>query len=206
LVLRRDHLDVGKPQPACVVETDDRQSMGGQHAVELGGNADATAPPQRRDGHGSAVAGGGEDVGEDHHGAGGEHPADLGDPGRPIRPVPHGHGGEDQVEQLVGERQLLGTGVHVADRQLRWGRGDGGLQHPPGQVDADQLGSGIPLPCMPQEPSSATPDVKHPLWSRQEPLRELQDGLVDRNEQDRLQRAVLVGARPPVESGRHPPS
>jgi hypothetical protein len=45
----------------------------------------------------------GEDVGKDEHATGGEHPADLGDPGRLVGPVAHRHGGEHQVKHLVGE-------------------------------------------------------------------------------------------------------
>jgi Na+/H+ antiporter 1 len=40
-----------------------------------------------------------------------QHAADLGDPGRRIRPVPQGQGGEEKVEHVVGEGQALGAGM-----------------------------------------------------------------------------------------------
>jgi hypothetical protein len=90
-----------------------------------------------------------EDVGEDEHAAGGEHPADLGDPGRLVGPAAHRHGGEHQVEHLVGEGQVFGAGVEVVDPELGGGRSDGCGQHSPGQVDTDKLGRPIALSCLP---------------------------------------------------------
>jgi hypothetical protein len=59
-----------------------------------------------------------KDVGEDERTIHREHSADLGDPGRGIRPVPQRQGGEHQVEHCIRERQLLGLGTDEVHRQL----------------------------------------------------------------------------------------
>src|SRR4029453_6482971 len=102
---------------------DDVQVVGGERHGELGRH-DRVAAAQHGEGWTSAAAG--VDGGEAPHPAGGEDAADLGDPGRQVRPVPEGQGGDDQVEHLVGERQALDAAVNVADGQRGGGDPAGG--------------------------------------------------------------------------------
>lgn len=103
-----------------------------------------------------------KDVGEDERTIHREHSADLGDPGRGIRPVPQRQGGEHQVEHCVRERQLLGLGTDEVHRQLRGGERVGGGQHLSRQVDTDQAGQWVARSGAAQELSGATADVKDP--------------------------------------------
>jgi hypothetical protein len=57
----------------------------------------------------------------------GEHPADPGNPAYLVGPVAHRHGGEHQVEHLVGEAQAFGAGVEVVNPALGGGRDEGSL-------------------------------------------------------------------------------
>jgi hypothetical protein len=41
--LRRDDLGIGQAEPGSVVETDERQAMGGQRGIELTGETGSTA-------------------------------------------------------------------------------------------------------------------------------------------------------------------
>jgi hypothetical protein len=174
--------------------------MGGQGGIELTGETGSTAALEHGPHEGWAWAAR-EDVGKDTYATRGEDPADLGDPGRLVGPVAHRHGGEHQVEDLLGEGQVFGTGADVADSELGGGRRDGRGHHSPGQVDTDKLGQGIPLSCLPQQPTRPTADIQDPARIGKELLGELEGGLLNRSKQRRLQRAGIVGARPPVEPG-----
>ena len=131
----------------------------------------------------------------------GEDAADLADPGRQVRPVPQGQGGDDQVEHLVGERQALGPAVDVADGQPGGGDCAGGRHHLPGKVDTDELGGRVARSCLAQEPAGAAADIKDPPRVGHQLKGKPQGGLVDGDEQVLLQRVVLVAARPSVEPG-----
>jgi hypothetical protein len=177
--------------------------MDGQGGIELTRETGSTAALEHGPNEGWAWAAG-EDVGKDAYATGGEDPADLGDPGRLVGPVAHRHGGEHQVEDLLGEGQVFGTGAKVADSELGGGRCDGRGHHSPGQVDTDKLGPPIPLSCLPQQPTRPTADIQDPARIGKVLLGELEGGLLNRSKQGRLERAGIVGARPPVEPGATP--
>ena len=115
----RDDLDIGQPEPRSTVATDDSKAMGGQQAAEIGRHGGVEmAQPWKGRAAASLVR---ENVGKDEHPTRNEHAADLGDPGRWVRPVPQGQGGEHEVEHIMGERQVLGAGAEIADSPAGWG-------------------------------------------------------------------------------------
>ena len=176
----RDDLDVGQPEPRSAVATDDSKAMGGQQAPEIGRHSgmEMTHPWPGR----AAVSLVGKDVGNDEHPTRSEHAANLGDPGRWVRPVPQGQGGEHEVEHLMGERQVLGAGADIADSQLGGGDRDRRRNHLRGQVDAHQGGRGVARSCPPQELSGATANIKDSPRLGHQLERELQGSLLGRAE------------------------
>jgi hypothetical protein len=118
--------------------------------------------------------------------------------------VAYRHGDDHEVEHLVGEGQVFGAGVEVVDSEVGGGRRDGCGQRSLGRVDTDQLGPGIALLCLPQQPTRPTADIQDPAGVRYKVLGELEGGLVNRSKQGRLQQAGIVGAGPPVEPGTTP--
>jgi hypothetical protein len=77
--------------------------------------------------------------------------------------VPQGQGGEHEVEHVMGERQVLGAGADIADRQLGGGDRDRRRNHLRGQVDAHEGGRGVAGSCPAQELSGAAANIKDPL-------------------------------------------
>jgi hypothetical protein len=164
-----------------MVTADDGHAVAGQRRCELGRHDRVAAAEQGKGWTWAAAAG--KVVGEDRHAAGGEDAADLGDPGRQVRPMPEGQGGEDQVEHLAGEGQALGAALDVADGQPGGGDRVGGRDHLPGKVDADELGGWVARSCLAQEPAGAAADIKDPPRVGQQLKGKLQGGLLDGDEQ-----------------------
>jgi hypothetical protein len=193
-------LDVGQAEPTGSDNAGNLKLLAGQHRLKLGrrGSA-ATAHPGNP---GIAAWAGAEDVPKHDHPGWAEHPGGLGKASRQVRPVAERHGGEHQIEHGVGEGQALGSSLEVPHRQpARSGR-DGACDHPPGQVNADQLGCWIARSCRAKQPASATANVQNPARLGQKPPTKLQGPLVNGNEQELLQHTVVVGARPKVEPAR----
>jgi len=196
--LHGEDLDVGQSEPAGSLDAGNLKTLPGQHGLQLGGR-EGVAATTRHGSPWSPAWTAGEDVGEHHRPARVEHPGDLCDPGRQVRPVAQRQGGEHQVEPVVGEGQALGSTLDVPDRQPGGSGRDGGRHHPSGQIDADQVGRRIAPSSRAKQPAGATANIQNPARPGQQPATKLQGRLLYGDEQELLQHAVLVGARPKVE-------
>jgi hypothetical protein len=106
-------------------------------------------------------------------------------------------------ELLTGRhRARPGTGSTLGPRLLGAASGVGSCHHPSSQIDADQLGRWIALSSRAKKPAGAAANVQDPSCLGQEPPTKLQGCLLNGNEQELLEDAVLVGARPEVEPTR----
>ena len=143
-----------------------------------------------------------EEIPKHDHPGRAEHSGGLGNASRQVRPVAERHRGEHQIEAGVGKGLALGSSLDVPHRQPARSRRNGACDHPPGQVNADQLGRWIARSCRAKQPASATANVQNPSCLGQEPPTKLQGCLLSRNEQEVLEDAVLVGARSEVEPTR----
>ena len=193
-------LDVWQSEPTGSGNAGNLKTLASQHRLKFGrcGGA-ATAHPGNP---GIAARAAAKDVPEHDHPCWAEHSGDLGDASRQVCPVAERQGGEHQIEHGAGEGQTLGSSLDVPDRQPGRSRRDGARDHPPGQVNADQLGRWIARSCSAKQPARATANVQNTACPGQKPQTKLQGPLMNGNEQELLQHTVLVGARPKVESAR----